>query len=53
MKQQRKDSRETFGLVVLAHEAHAQVDIILGWQMNTRTRNLRIVEVHISFFGWG
>ena len=47
MKQQRKDGRETFGLMVLAHEAHAQVDIILGWQMNTRTRNLRTVEEDI------
>lgn len=47
MKLQRKDGRETFGLMVLAHEAHAQVDIILGWKMNTRTRNLRTVEEHI------
>lgn len=41
MKQQRKDGRETFRLTVLVHEAHAKVDIILGWQMNSRTRNLR------------
>lgn len=33
--------------MVLAHEAHAQVDIILGWKMNTRTRNLRTVEEHV------
>ncbi len=44
MKQQRKDSRETFRLTVLAHEAHAKVDIILGCQMNSRTRNLRTGE---------
>lgn len=44
MKQQRKDGRETFRLTVLAHEAHAKVDVILGWQMHSRTRNLRTVE---------
>lgn len=30
MKEQRKDGRETFRLTVLAHEAHAKVDVILG-----------------------
>lgn len=30
MKQQRKEGRETFRLTVLAHEADAKVDIILG-----------------------
>lgn len=44
MKQQREDSRDTLRLTVLAHEAHAEVDIILGWQMNSRTRNLRTEE---------
>lgn len=47
MKQQREDSREVFRLTVLAHEANAEVDVILGWQMNTRTRNLRLMHEQI------
>jgi len=47
MEQQRKDSRETFRLAVLAHEAHAEVDIIFGWKMNSRTRNLVTKEEQI------
>lgn len=50
MKQQREDSREVFRLTVLAHEAHAEVDVIFDWQMNTRTRNLRSMHQHILVY---
>lgn len=44
MNQQREDGRETLRLMALAHEAHAQVDVVLGGQVNSRTGNLRTVE---------
>lgn len=47
MNQQREDGRETLRLTALAHEAHAQVDVVLGRQVNSRTGNLRTVEKNI------
>ena len=47
MKEQREDGRQTLRPTVPAHDTHAEVDIILGWQMDSRTRNLRAVEEHI------
>lgn len=44
MKQQREDGGETLRLAVLAHEAHAEVDVVLGRQVNSRTRDLGTME---------
>ena len=52
MKQQGEDGRETLSLTVLAHETHAEEDVIFGWQMNPRTGNLFHSKGLSAIFFW-